>query len=128
MAGAAHGDKGEDLSRALGSDPDFKVRVTAAVGVRQLRGPRGGAGPVSGLGDRNETVRGMSAAALGKIGDPAAVGALERVERDRSDFVRGNVREALLLLRPTEASAGMARAPERSAPARRIPGPRVALA
>jgi hypothetical protein len=105
VAGAAraHGDKVGDLSHALTSDPDFKVRLTAAVVLGKLRDPRSEPALIQGLADSNETVRGMSAAALGNIGDAAAIPPLERVATDRSDFVRARAVEALNLLRPQAA-------------------------
>lgn len=100
LASPARADRVDDLTRALTGDPDFKVRLTAAMVLGKLRDRRAEPALVEALSDRNETVRGMSAAALGKLGDPHAASALEPLTRDRSDFVRGNVREALLLLRP----------------------------
>jgi HEAT repeat protein len=100
LARPALADRVADLTRALTSDPDFKVRLTAAMVLGKLRDRRAEPALLEGLSDRNETVRGMSASALGKLGDPEAAPALERLSRDRSDFVRGAAREALLLLKP----------------------------
>ncbi len=102
LAPPASADKVTDLSQALVSDPDFKVRLTAAVVLSKLRDRRAEPALITGLGDANETVRGMSAAALGNLGDPAAIGALERLEQDRSDFVRARAQEALAMLRPRD--------------------------
>src|SRR5579871_5914778 len=107
LAAPARADKVVDLSRALTTDPDFKVRVTAAVVLSKLRDRRSEPALIAGLDDKNETVRGMAAAALGNLGDPAAIAPLERVQTDRSDFVRARAREALAMLRPRDAMAGI---------------------
>lgn len=105
----AAADKVDDLSRALTSDPDFKVRLTAALVLGKLRDRRGESALVQGLADKNETVRGMSASSLGSIGDPSVAAAIEPLERDKSDYVRARAREALRILRP----GGTAEAPSR---------------
>jgi hypothetical protein len=97
---SAGADKVDDLSRALTSDPNFKVRLTAALVLGKLRDKRATPALIQALGDKNETVRGMSASSLGSLGDPTAVAALEPLERDQSDYVRARAKEALQILRP----------------------------
>ena len=82
----AHADKVDDLSRQLRGDPDYKVRLSAALNLGKLGDRRGVPALIDGLEDTDRTVRGVAAAALGKLVDASvaadvaarAIAALER--------------------------------------------------
>src|SRR5687767_7317262 len=63
---AALADKVDELSQKLRGDPDYKVRLSAALNLGKLGDPRAVAALIDGVGDRDRTVRGVCAAALGK--------------------------------------------------------------
>jgi HEAT repeats len=68
-AAPAQADRVDDLARQLTDDPDYKVRLSAALNLGRL-GDRRGVGPLtSALGDSDKTVRGVAAATLGKLVD-----------------------------------------------------------
>jgi hypothetical protein len=101
----------DDLSRKLRGDPDYKVRLSAALNLGKLGDPRAVGALVDGLGDRDRTVRSVAAAALGKLVSarvPAdlrarAAGGLERAAReDRDDMVRQEAARSLAAIRALE--------------------------
>ena len=68
-AAPARADRVDDLSRQLTDDPDYKVRLSAALNLGRL-GDKRGVGPLtSALGDTDKTVRGVAAATLGRLVD-----------------------------------------------------------
>ena len=69
LCGVAHADKIDDLAGVLGSDPDYKVRLSAALNLGRLGDARAVAPLIDALADRDKTVRGVAAAALGKLVD-----------------------------------------------------------
>ena len=94
-AGSAHADRVADLSRALTSDSNWKVRMQAANVLGRLHDPRAVPALLRALSDASETVRAVSAAALGQIGDGSAVPALQRALRDPSALVHDQAQLAL---------------------------------
>jgi hypothetical protein len=117
LAGTALADAVDDLARQLRSDPDYKIRLSAALNLGRL-GDRRAVGPlVEALGDRDRTVRGVAAAALGKLVDASvdgdladrALAALERAAQDDADAtVRGEARrsaDAIRRARPPAPAA-----------------------
>lgn len=66
--------------RELNDAPDFRVRVQAALRLGRA-GPSSRADLERGLRDAHPAVRVACAAALGSVGDPAAIPALERAIR-----------------------------------------------
>ena len=69
FAGIARADKVDDLAQMLRTDPDYKVRLSAALNLGRLGDPRAVAPLIDALADRDKTVRGVAAAALGKLVD-----------------------------------------------------------
>jgi HEAT repeat protein len=67
----ARADQVDDLIRKLESDPDYKVRLSAALNLGKIGDPRAVGALIDALGDADKTVRGVAAAALGKVVDSA---------------------------------------------------------
>jgi hypothetical protein len=97
-------DRVDDLSRALLSDPSWRVRVQAAAVLGKLHDGRAVPALASALEDSNETVRGAVAQVLGDFGGPQATAALERARNDSSEFVRERAVAALAKQRMSHAS------------------------
>src|SRR5262245_51197448 len=104
----AWADKIDELSQKLRSDPDYKVRLSAALNLGKLGDRRAFVPLVDGLSDSGKTVRGVSAAALGKLVDPSlapavldrAVAQLERAAASDGDgFVRAEAQRSLEAVR-----------------------------
>src|SRR5262245_1644053 len=95
LAGIARADKIDDLARALRGDPDYKLRLSAALNLGRLGDPRAVGPLIDGLADRDKTVRGVSAAALGKLIDrrvaddvaDRGLQALDRLAKNETDAV-----------------------------------------
>ena len=100
----ARGDKVDDLSRALRSDPSFRVKVQAAIVLGKLGDQRGRGALIDALRDDNEAVRLVAASALGRLGDRSAIDALRTAMDDRSLAVRGAAGRAIALLEKAPAS------------------------
>jgi hypothetical protein len=77
LATPAHADKVDDLGRQLRTDPDYKVRLSAALNLGKLGDRRAVGALTDGLGDADRSVRSVAAAALGKLVD-ASVAAADR--------------------------------------------------
>jgi hypothetical protein len=95
LATPAAADKIEDLTRALMTDPSYKVRVQAALVLGKLRDKRAVPSLIQALKDENESVRGVAATSLGQIGDRSAANALQEATNDSSEFVRAQAKKAL---------------------------------
>jgi len=95
MAGPAHADKLDDLTRALMQDPSYKVRVQAALVLGKLNDKRAVPALIQALKDENESVRGVAATSLGRLGDKASANALLQASSDPSEFVRSQAKKAL---------------------------------
>lgn len=102
LAGRAHagaGVKVEDLCKAVVEDPNYKVRVQAALVLGKLGDPSAVPSLIRALGDQNSTVRGIAASALGQLGDASAGEPLrELIKRENEGFVRSQATKALALL------------------------------
>lgn len=96
----AHADRIDDLSRAVTSDPSWRVRLQAVVVIGKLGEKRAQPALIVALSDPNETVRGLAARVLGDVGDARALAALERARGDSSAFVREKAGESLAKLSP----------------------------
>ena len=93
---ASAANKVEALSRALLSDPSFKVRTQAALLLGKLGDKAGIESLIKALTDENKTVRAMAAQSLGKLGGEGTAEALKSLlEREKDPFVRGQVEKAL---------------------------------
>jgi hypothetical protein len=95
--------KVEDLSKALLTDPSFKVRVQAALLLGKL-GEKGGADAlIKALGDEDKSVRAVAAQSLGKLGGAPATAALKALlGRERDSFVTAQIKIALSALEDQE--------------------------
>jgi hypothetical protein len=97
---AARADRVDDLSRAVTSDPSWRVRLQAVVVIGKLGDRRAMPALMHALNDPNETVRGLAARVLGDLGDARSLAALERAKSDTSAFVREKAAESLRRLAP----------------------------
>ena len=96
---AAPPGKIDELCRALLEDPNYKVRVQAALVLGKLRDVSAVPSLARALDDPNKTVRAIAAQALGQIADPAALEPLKALLRRESDgFVRKETEKAVALL------------------------------
>jgi hypothetical protein len=91
--------------RDLAEASDFRVRVSAALVLGHTR-PEGAREALEeALGDAHPAVRVAAARALGALGDPAALGALEhRLGQDSSPSVAAQLRVAITQLRRATGS------------------------
>ena len=101
-------DKVDDLLRQLGADSDFKVRLSAALNLGKLGDKRAVPGLIIALRDADKTVRGVAAAALGKMVDAGVprpvidrtIGELlQTAKSDPDGFVRGQAERAVAAVR-----------------------------
>jgi hypothetical protein len=89
----------QDLCKAVVDDPNYKIRVQAALVLGKVRDPAAVPALIKALTDPNATVRGIAAGALGDIGDPLAADALRDLSRHETDtFVKSQAGKALALL------------------------------
>lgn len=119
LASSARADRIDELGRVLTTDPNWRVRLQAAVVLGKLHDARGAPSLVRALSDASETVRGTAASVLGELGEPTAIAALERsAAKDPSTFVRDQAQTALESLRSAHAPEPPAVAPNGSKTAR----------
>ncbi len=69
LGGIGRADTVDDLSKQLRSDPDYKVRLSAALNLGKLGDRRGVPALVDALRDRDRTVRSVAVGALGALVD-----------------------------------------------------------
>jgi uncharacterized membrane protein len=110
-AAPARAERVHDLSRALLHGKRVKTRVSAASALDRLRDRRAIHSLILALGDASYLVRELAAVALGHLGDPAALPALERARADKRRAVRRQVLAAINLIRDKQRRAVAARAP-----------------
>ncbi len=77
------------------ADKDYKVRLQAAIILGRYRERRSVPALIMRLDDKNSLVQGMSAHALGLIGDSRALAPLKKMRKDSSKIVRTRVAIAL---------------------------------
>ncbi|HKA87905.1 MAG TPA: HEAT repeat domain-containing protein [Haliangiales bacterium] len=114
----ARADRVDDLSRQLTDDPDYKVRLSAALNLGRL-GDRRAVDPLTtALGDADKTVRGVAAATLGRLVDASVAetvrarvaGALEVLARGDADgFVRSQAEKSAAAIRAIRVAPPAAR-------------------
>lgn len=103
-------DRIDRLNQILRTDPSYKVRLQVAITLGKLHDKRAVPALMGALKDRNATVQGVAAAALGQIGDPSARSALKLLRRKgRSPFAKSQARKALAQLDAAALPAGGAR-------------------
>lgn len=96
---AGPGVKVEDLCKAVVEDPNYKVRVQAALVLGKLGDLTAVPSLIQALADQNSTVRGIAAAALGQLGDGSASEPLrDLIKRESEGFVRSQATKALATL------------------------------
>ena len=97
----------EDLCKAVVEDPNYKIRVQAALVLGKVADPAAVPALVKALSDQNATVRGIAAAALGQIGDAAATDPLRGLLRRETDsFVKSQANKALAMLSAAGGGTG----------------------
>ena len=112
----------EDVEQSLNHDRSYRMRVSAALVLGELRQPRSVPALLRALSDSQPAVRATAAQALGRIGEPSAGDALARAEHDPSPMVRRMASEARKGLRPPAiAPAAGARAADAHPPRRPRP-------
>lgn len=102
LPSASHADSVDRLVVQLKRESDYKLRLSAAINLGKLGDARAIPALVGALKDKNENVRGASAASLGNLIDEdsderarARVSkALTTLKRDRSSFVRKQAERA----------------------------------
>jgi hypothetical protein len=96
---AASAAKVQELCKAVVDDPNYKVRIQAALVLGRLGDAAAVPALVKALGDPNKGVRAIVAQALGEIGDASAAEPLRDLLRHESDgFVRTQSEKALAAL------------------------------
>jgi hypothetical protein len=99
VARAAPAVKVEDLTKALIEDPNYKVRVQAALVLGRLGDHSAVPTLINALSDQNKTVRAIAAQALGQLADPTAADPLRNLlKREGDPFVRSQTEKALALV------------------------------
>jgi len=97
------GGKVEDLSKALLTDPSFKVRVQAALLLGKLGEKAGTDALIRALDDESTSVRAMAAQSLGKLGGAPGAAALKALlGREHDSFVSTQIKIALSALEDRE--------------------------
>jgi hypothetical protein len=95
---AAAPNKTNEICRSLG-DPNYKVRVQAALVLGKLGDAAGVPCLSKALGDSNRTVRAMAAQALGQIGDASVLDSLRALlKTDADSFVKNQAEKAVAML------------------------------
>lgn len=90
----------QDAASELTNNPDFRVRVTAALTLARQKPPNARAQLEHALDDAHPAVRAAAAAALNTLGDPAAIPALERkANSESSGSVKAQMRATIDSLR-----------------------------
>jgi hypothetical protein len=96
---AAPAVKVEELTKALNEDPNYKVRVQAALVLGRLGDHSAVPALIKALSDQNKTVRAIAAQALGQLGDHDAADPLrDLLKREGDPFVRSQSEKALALI------------------------------
>ena len=91
--------KVEELTKALLEDPNYKVRVQAALVLGRLGDHSALMSLIRALDDTNKTVRAIAAQALGQLADHAAGDPLRALlKREGDPFVRTQAEKALALV------------------------------
>jgi hypothetical protein len=112
--GLAAADKVDGLIAQLADSKDYKVRLSAALNLAKIGDKRAVPGFLGALRDSDKTVRGVAAAALGKLVDSStpdqlrnrALSALKEVAaRDSNAFVRNQAETAYNVLRRLAGSS-----------------------
>jgi hypothetical protein len=114
-AGLAFADKVDDLISQLKTNPDYKVRLSAALNLGKIGDKRAIPALTDALSDADKTVRGVAAAALGKMVDGTvdatvrnrAISELDRVaQKDTDSFVRSQAQKSHAALKGLSGSGG----------------------
>jgi hypothetical protein len=112
---AALADRVDDLAQKLRSDPDYKVRLSAALNLGKLGDARAVDAFIDALRDSDKTVRGVAASALGKLvgagtsvdAQGRAIAALERAANDADNIVRSEAGRSLSAIKALRGTASV---------------------
>jgi len=99
-AGVASKDAADELIARLSQNQDFRARVQAALALGSSASKRAKDALVHALDDSNATVRAAVVAALGRLGDASALGALQAHSQDPSVVVRKEIERVTSILDP----------------------------
>jgi hypothetical protein len=89
----------DELTKMLREDPNYKVRVQAALVLGRLGDHSAVPALIGALDDQNKTVRAIAAQALGQLADHAAGDPLRGLlKREGDPFVRTQAEKALALI------------------------------
>jgi len=92
----------------LATSPDFRVRVSAALALGRSHDPNARAALETALSDTNPAVRSAAAAALGALGDGAAIAALERQKaHETSDSAKAQMEVTIAALKKVTTLQGV---------------------
>ncbi len=100
LPSSARADRVDRLVSILASKPDYKIRLQVVLVLTRLRSRRAVPALVDALSDEKNTIRGLAASALGKIGDIKAISGLDaRLKVEKSPFVTSELKSALVTLK-----------------------------
>ena len=96
-APSARADRVGDLVRELRSNPSYKVRLTAVLGLAKYADPRAVKALIQTLnkGSENPKVRGFAAMALGRLRARGAIQGLKKATRSSDPFLKRQAHRAL---------------------------------
>ena len=102
----SHGEETDpipELIRVASRAEDFKLRLSAVLGLARTKDPRAVEPLLKAIKDKHHTVRGAAAGALSGLEDPRIREALEAaVQTDPDDYVRAQAQKALVALMAAE--------------------------
>lgn len=105
-ASPARADRVAGLVRALKTNPSYKVRLTAVLGLAKYADPRAVKALIGALSKSSEDsrVRGFAAMALGRLRAYAAIKALRKAARSSDRFLKSRARKAMERMCPSSLS------------------------
>lgn len=105
-ASPARADRVSSLVHALKTNPSYKVRLTAVLGLAKYADPRAVKALIGALSKSSEDprVRGFAAMALGRLRAYAAARALRKAARSSNKFLKSRARRAMERMCPSRLS------------------------
>lgn len=112
------------LIKLLQGSSQFRVRAQAAISLGAVESSAGAVGALTAaLSDGHPAVRAAAANSLGRIGTPASVAALRRLQRDPEEPVRSAAQVAIARLETSQASKSVFASARSSPTPEPEPGP-----